>query len=1386
MILEKQDGRLVYSDGKSTEEMMLAVAQQYPEDASADYIMEDSRYTINNTFSPVRRNLLNWYPFKPDSDILEVGAGMGSMTGLLCDVGKSVTSVEMNELRANVIRARYPDRDNLAVISADVITWNTQQRFDYIVVVGVLEYASVFYNGEGNEPQIAFLSSLRRLLNPDGVVLLAIENRFGLKYWLGGAEDHLQKPFVGIEGYKEDGTPKTFSKVELYGLFKESGFAAQRYYYVLPDYKFPTAIFTDQSLPTMQEVMNINYTYSSGSTLVANERELYGTIIANGMFPNVANSYLVEVGVEKIPQDHVIRVSARGECKPEYKIITTVDSQRKVAKKPANPRAEAHILATYENGVTLQKRGLKCVPALMEGNTLYTEYVDEPLVSSVFCDALNRGDWNEACAIMDKLRVNLVCSSEENTETSALISECPRLSGVDLGPILKDGYMDLTPSNIFWVSGDLYCFDQEWNFPDLPLRFLLYYGLKIAYTRNQGRSLFPFAEILRYIGVTEHEAAGWDELEDQVWHQILKRTGDVYGEDGYCNSYNEQLTLAYQLQENERRMEEIQAQWLDHEREAVQKAEQRLTELLDEVSSARMRDQAGVIVRDEIQRRILAEQAYHQEELAHHNQEGLANCQGEWARCREALEMEIRQLRIVNQEDAQTIQRINNELGNILNSRSWRYSSKLASILRKMFPVGSRRSSALGTVFRVPLRGYRAMRYSGNPVALPAAEPVEVMVEENTVEENFFEGFPALALPHVSEPLVTIIIPAYNQFGYTYNCLRSIIQTSENIDYEVILADDNSADQTKAVGELVENLRVIRNPKNLRFLRNCNNAAQYAKGKYILFLNNDTIVWNNWLHSLVSLMEQDETVGIAGSKLIYANNILQEAGGILWNDASAWNYGNGQNPELPEFNYLKEVDYVSGCSLIIRKNLWEEIGGFDERFAPAYCEDSDLCFEARKYGYRVVYQPLSVVNHFEGISNGTDIASGQKKYQMRNRPILMEKWRDVLEKEHYPSASHVMRARDRSMNKKIMVMVDHYIPTFDKDAGSRTLYDYIQIFISMDYHVILLPDNFNRSEYAQHYQEMGVEVLYGVWYRNNWRRWMVENAGDIDIVFLNRPHITIHYVDFVKESLRAKVLYYGMDLHFMRQQRQYELTKDPSLPLSIECSKLMEFSIMEKVDCSFYPSYEEVEYIRELNPELKVRTLPAFIFPSLQRIPYSADNRRDLMFVGGFMHVPNGDAMVWFANEIFPLVLKEMPNVRLHIMGSHTTDEIVQLASPNIIVHGFVSDGELSKWYMRCRMSVAPLRFGAGIKGKVVEAMGKGVPVVTTPIGAEGMMGADQFLAVESTAEAFAARIVSLYNDEEQMENMCELAYNYVEENFSPKNAQSVIEQAISPNPDRT
>lgn len=378
--------------------------------------------------------------------------------------------------------------------------------------------------------------------------------------------------------------------------------------------------------------------------------------------------------------------------------------------------------------------------------------------------------------------------------------------------------------------------------------------------------------------------------------------------------------------------------------------------------------------------------------------------------------------------------------------------------------------------------------------------------------------FPELA----KSPIVSIIIPIYNQWEYTFACLKSILRNSGNIQYEIILADDNSTDDTKNAKDFVKNIHVLRNKKNLGFLYNCNNAAKNAKGKYIVFLNNDTLVQTEWLEWFVKTMEERPNVGLVGAKVVFATGKLQEAGSIVFKDGSAMNYGREDDPDLPQYNYFKDVDYGSGCSICIRKDLWVETGGFDTRYAPAYYEDTDMAIQIRQLGYRTVYQPKTVIIHFEGVSHGTDLSEGIKQNQARNQKIFFKKWKGEFEKNNYSRDENLFRSRDRSMHKHMVLLIDYHTPTSFLDEKVKSV-QLINHFIGLDYIIKFLPNDFCRSsDYVTDFEQQGIEFLYGERCKNNWQNWLQENTKNFDLVCFADEKLKEKYLPVLSKLLNGK------------------------------------------------------------------------------------------------------------------------------------------------------------------------------------------------------------------------------------------------------------------------
>lgn len=644
-------------------------------------------------------------------------------------------------------------------------------------------------------------------------------------------------------------------------------------------------------------------------------------------------------------------------------------------------------------------------------------------------------------------------------------------------------------------------------------------------------------------------------------------------------------------------------------------------------------------------------------------------------------------------------------------------------------------------------------------------------IEDSGKEENF----EPISFAQYEKVKVSIIIPAYNHFGYTYACLKSILTNTIKVDYEILIADDCSIDLTSNIENIVSGVKVLHNAENLLFVKNCNNAAKYAKGKYIIFLNNDVQVKYNWLYPLVNLLENDEDIGMVGSKLIFPDGKLQEAGGIVWKDGSAANYGRNKDYKSYEYNYVKEVDYVSGASLMIRKDLWREIGGFDERYAPAYYEDTDLAFEVRRFGKKVIYQPASVIVHFEGASNGKNIQEGIKKYQEINRLKFVEKWKNELMSQNDGLEKDIFSARERKQHKKTVLFISGIVPAYDKDAGSKSILNYMKLFLKKNYIVKFLPMDFHNAEpYTFELQQMGIEVLYGSRVKCSLGEWLIENQGDIEYSFINYPNCAYEIIDLLKLTT-IKIRYYGHDLHFLRLRREYEINNDKTSLRNSEIYLKKEKEIIKKSDCVYYPSDIEIEIVKNQFGKKHAKQISLFMYSDAEQENYNPLDREGIMFIGG-SHPPNEDAMMWFLTEIYPDIYnaKKIP---FYLLGSGQSPKLKQLKTEGLINRGYVTEEELLDLYHNIRLVVIPLRYGAGIKGKVLDALYHGVPVVSTSIGIEGIPEARSVIGAFDTAEEFKRRVLSLYDDYQTLKEISSRSKRIIKEYFSLEAAWKKIEE---------
>ena len=622
-------------------------------------------------------------------------------------------------------------------------------------------------------------------------------------------------------------------------------------------------------------------------------------------------------------------------------------------------------------------------------------------------------------------------------------------------------------------------------------------------------------------------------------------------------------------------------------------------------------------------------------------------------------------------------------------------------------------------------------------------------------------------------PVTTsVIIPVFNQAEFTFQCLRSLLREVDPRETEVIVVDNASTDETAELLTHFRGLvRVVENEENRGFVDGSNQGAALARGRYLLFLNNDTVVLPGWLAALVGTLEGDARAGAAGSMLLFPDGRIQEAGSIVWSDGETLKYGKGKAPDDRRFSFAREVDFCSGASLIVRRELFERLGGFDRRYAPAYYEDTDLCMGARALGYKVVYQPGSRLYHFEGATAGTDAHAGFRRYQLVNRDKFYAKWRDVLAREHLPpDPARAERAANRKWATQVAVVDDH-MPTPDRDAGSARMLQILRALSEWCHPVLVTTGKQVWPEYEARLWEEGVETAPVL----DLPRLLRERRFRAAV--LSRPDVAQALVGSIRRAdPRVKVVFDTVDLHFVRHAREAELTGDPEVARKAEHYRGVETRLARACDLVWLASSTDQEALERLAPGTPSAVVPTVHPPRGRGLPPA--EREHLLFVGNFAHRPNADAVQFFAREVLPLIRESLPGVEMFAVGDNAPPELEAYAPAGVRMLGYVPD--VGPLFARCRVFVAPLRFGAGMKGKIGDALSYGLPVVTTGVGAEGMSLRDGEEALLADAAAdFARAVIRLYRDEGLWRRLADKGYAHAERHFSPRVVAQIVNDSV-------
>lgn len=672
-----------------------------------------------------------------------------------------------------------------------------------------------------------------------------------------------------------------------------------------------------------------------------------------------------------------------------------------------------------------------------------------------------------------------------------------------------------------------------------------------------------------------------------------------------------------------------------------------------------------------------------------------------------------------------------------------------------------------------------------SPEAL--AELKQAVLNMALGQEQVIRGFTAplqtydpIIFPVWEAPKVSIVIPVHNKFATTYTCLASLAAAQCRASYEVIVVDDGSSDETEDIQTLVQNITVVRHEVAQGFVGASNAGGEAARGEYVVMLNNDTEVMSGWLDELLDPFERFDNVGMTGAKLIYPSGDLQEAGGLVWGNGQPWNIGRNGNPAEPRYNYVRQVDYLSGACVMLPMPLWKELKGFDTYYAPAYYEDTDLAFRVRAKGFKTVYTPFCEVVHYEGVSNGTSTSGGGlKRFQAINKPKFLRRWAEAYQHNGVNGHDKPHLLQDRGVRFRALVL-DAQTLMPDQDAGSYAALQEIRILQSLGCKVTFVPSNIAfMGGYTEQLQRMGVEMLYAPFCYSMAE--VIEKRGsEFDFFYIARYGVAEQVVDKIRSLYpEAKIILNIHDLHFLRELREAIHDQDGHKMGRALLTRESELKVISKVDLAL--SYSEVEQAVITSHSTATDATPTgacpWVVETAQDIP-PFETRQGIAFLGGFAHRPNIEAVEWFVREVMPLLRERLPGVPFFIYGSKAPDSFKKLESEDVILKGFVKTTD--EVYDTARVFVAPLLTGAGLKGKVIGAFSRGIPTVMTPTAAEGT-GArhgDQAMVCSEPAQ-WVEHIAEIYESQERWEAMSVACRRLTQDQYSFDHGREVLADAL-------
>lgn len=601
-------------------------------------------------------------------------------------------------------------------------------------------------------------------------------------------------------------------------------------------------------------------------------------------------------------------------------------------------------------------------------------------------------------------------------------------------------------------------------------------------------------------------------------------------------------------------------------------------------------------------------------------------------------------------------------------------------------------------------------------------------------------AYPEIDFPARRDPTVSIVITVHNNCEFTYRCLCSLLFAYNETSFEVIIVDNGSFDETIRLGDFVHGIEIVRHPESEEFGRAVGWGAARARGEFVLVMNNCSEVCARWLDELVAAFRNFERVGVAGSKAVRPQD------------------DRADNP-LPD--YMRKVDCVPTAAWMVSRTRWKVIHGSGPT-AP-----DEIAANAHALGLFSVLVPTSVVylpdGDFTKLAGSLDRKTGNAEGQRKSS--------NGARLRH---ATHTAANRARDIAFRVLFIEQEY-PLVDRDAGGYAAFQEMRLLQALGAKVSFLPRNLAwMGRHTIALQRIGVECLFAP-YVEHFARYVRRHARDYDMVYVARHKIAEQVIPLVREAgSDTKIVFNLADLHFLREQREAALGSEGYSSTRAAETRRKELATIAASDLTFSYSDAELDILRnEVTPSTRLARMPWVVDTRPRSVPFP--DTKDILFLGSFIHPPNSAAATYFARQIMPLLRETLPDAVFNVVGSGSESAVPHLASDRVRIVGHVA--HLGEWFGTARVFVAPLLAGAGLKGKVLDALSHGVPSVLSPIAAEGTgltPGIDCLIA--DSAEEWADCVLRLYVDGDLWTRLADGALRAAKSRFSFADAVSALE----------